>query len=310
MTRLVDALKEVGQTFELFQKGEIGPCDSTPSPVQVPNLVPSSYCRVPAAGPGVEGNGLGQGAGGSPAEPVVINPTDPELQIAPTDEKVDVRAKFALKRMLKDPSMAIDAARLILGLKGKRLERVPGKPDERAPGKRLEGIFGDDLGKAVEVARDYGTERWLLVPKGEDAALVLVNEGDPLNDPPTVIFRGDTPDISKQPGRLEKALREASTTFALFQDDKLVKCASSPSAKPVSNLVPGTFCQKPCDAPRGWTKPFRCQLCGYQMRPYKKRHYTLVVGNLDIRGETNEDGVIQEEIPFDAEFGELRLIVN
>jgi outer membrane protein OmpA-like peptidoglycan-associated protein len=47
MTRLVEALKKVGQTFELFQKGEIGPCESTPSPVQIPNLVPSTFCRVP-----------------------------------------------------------------------------------------------------------------------------------------------------------------------------------------------------------------------------------------------------------------------
>lgn len=52
MTRLVEALKEVGQTFELFQRGELGPCDSTPSAVPVPNLVPSSHCRIPAAVPG------------------------------------------------------------------------------------------------------------------------------------------------------------------------------------------------------------------------------------------------------------------
>ncbi len=49
MTRLVEALKEVGQTFELFQRGELGLCAGAPEAVPVPNLAPSTFCRVPAA---------------------------------------------------------------------------------------------------------------------------------------------------------------------------------------------------------------------------------------------------------------------
>jgi hypothetical protein len=59
--------------------------------------------------------------------------------------------------MLKVPDTAVDAVRLIRGINGKTLA----------------GIFGDDLSAAVKVAQAHGTQRWLLVPKGEDAALVM-----------------------------------------------------------------------------------------------------------------------------------------
>ena len=105
-----------------------------------------------------------------------IDPSAPDLQIDPTDKRIDVGAKFALQRMLKVPDTAVDAARLIRGINGKTLA----------------GIFGDDLAAAVKVAQAHGTQRWLLVPKGEDAALVM-DAAAPLDAPPTIIFRGDTP---------------------------------------------------------------------------------------------------------------------
>jgi hypothetical protein len=157
-----------------------------------------------------------------------IDLSAPDLRIDPTDNRIDVGAKFALQRMLKVPDTAVDAARLIRGINGETLA----------------GIFGDDLAAAVKVAQAHGTQRWLLVPKGEDAALVM-DAAAPLDAPPTIIFRGDTPDIRKKPARLDPALQKASQTFELFQRGELGLCATGPSAVPVSNLFPPEFCHLP-----------------------------------------------------------------
>ena len=102
--------------------------------------------------------------------------------------------------------------------------------------------MGMILGAAVKVAHAHGTERWILVPKGEDAALVL-DATAPLEAPPTVIFRGDTPDIRSTPTRIDPALQKASQTFDLFQKRVLGLCATNASAVPVSNLAPPSYCQ-------------------------------------------------------------------
>lgn len=157
-----------------------------------------------------------------------IDPSAPDLQINPTDKRIDVGAKFALQRMLKVPDTALDAARLIRGINGGTLA----------------GIFGDDLLASVKVAQAHGTQRWLLVPKGEDAALVL-DAAAPLDAPPTLIFRGDTPDIRNKQARLDPALQKASRTFDLWQRQQIGPCAASASAVPVRNLVPSSFCHLP-----------------------------------------------------------------
>lgn len=214
-SRLPAALQEVDKTFNLWQRHELGPCDSTAAALPVPNLVPSTFCQVPAIPPGP----------GPGEEPEEIDPAAPDLQIDPADPRIDVGAKFALQRMIKNPDTAVDAARLIRGINGGMLA----------------GIYGDDLGAAVKVAHAHGTERWLLVPKGEDAALVLDADA-PLDAPPTVIFRGDTPDIRSKPTRIDPALQKASQTFALWQRRQLGLCAGNASAVPVPNLVPDSFC--------------------------------------------------------------------
>ncbi len=157
-----------------------------------------------------------------------IDPSAPDLRIDPTDKRIDVGAKFALQRMLKVPDTAVDAARLIRGINGKTLA----------------GILGDDLAAAVKVAQAHGTQRWLLVPKGEDAALVM-DAAAPLDAPPTIIFRGDTPDIRNKPARLDPALQKASRTFDLWQRRQIGPCAARASAVPVANLVPAAFCHLP-----------------------------------------------------------------
>ncbi len=44
--RLNTALDEVGQTLDLFERSELALCDGTASSSAVPNLVPSTFCRV------------------------------------------------------------------------------------------------------------------------------------------------------------------------------------------------------------------------------------------------------------------------
>ena len=113
------------------------------------------------------------------------------------DPRVDVRAKFALARMSRgSPDRRADAIRLIRAINGGWLA----------------GIYGDDLQVAAQTAARLGTVRWKLVPPHNDAT--LVSDSPDRRRPPTVIFRGDTPDISKTPLRLDAALSSVSRLFA------------------------------------------------------------------------------------------------
>lgn len=72
----------------------------------------------------------------------------------PADPRLDVSAKFALKRMLRaDPASRIAAAGII----------------DAVNAGLLAGVFGDDLLAAAKLAGRLGTVRWKLVPPGEDA---------------------------------------------------------------------------------------------------------------------------------------------
>jgi hypothetical protein len=335
--RLSAALQEVGRTFDLFQRGELGPCDSTPSAIPVANLMPSTFCQVPPGTPGPEEE--------------KIDPSAPDLQIDPADPNIDVGAKFALQRMLKVPGMDADAACLLRGINGKFLfsvgleaendlnngiisvdlrrkfedNKIPLSDDASVSketntkwlitdgnktyivkkqggklniysDKTLAGIFGDDLGVAVKVARAHGTERWLLVPKGQDAALVLDAAAplDPLASP-TVIFRGDTPDIRDKPIRIDPALQKASQTFALWHR-QLCLCTSSPSAIPVPNLVPPSYCRLP------QTKTLRLRLLKDDRKtPYGSKKVVIAIDGIEMKPErTDNEGFLVEEIPMDA----------
>jgi hypothetical protein len=122
-------------------------------------------------------------AGGPPFQP----PTDV------IDARIDVGAQRALLRMFKaDVAARIDATGMLTAVKSGQLA----------------GIFGDDLLASVKLAGRLNTQRWLLVPKGEDATLVV----DPAG-PPAIVFRGDTPDIRSIPSRIDSALRRAWASF-------------------------------------------------------------------------------------------------
>jgi hypothetical protein len=154
------------------------------------------------------------------------------VTIDPRDKRIDFGAKFALQRMLKKGATQLDAIRLIRGIDSGRLA----------------GIHGDDRLEAVQLAKKLNTHRWLLVPKGEDAALV-VDQLRPFSTPPTIIFRGDTPDIRNQSARIDEALRRASGSFDLWVNALLARCVAGPieaetsfSPTPIPNIVPPILC--------------------------------------------------------------------
>ncbi|HEX6699978.1 MAG TPA: hypothetical protein VF101_04535 [Gaiellaceae bacterium] len=136
-------------------------------------------------------------------------------------------AKFSLQRLLRGPNAAAAGEAIAAINTG-----------------ALAGIFGDDLRAAVEVARRHGTQRWLLVPRGEDAALVL-EPSDLVHAPPTIIFR----DAARNDrARLDRALVRAIRSFALWRAGRLACQLAAPvqaevgsAATVLGNIVP--FCQ-------------------------------------------------------------------
>lgn len=173
---------------------------------------------TPSSGQAVAGQAVKEGT----AETV---PLAEDLRIDPADPRIDGAAGTTLQNMLETPETAGIAAVLIQGINGGGLA----------------GILGADSDVAEQLARAHGTEPSLLVPSGQDATLVLDAEL-PLEAPPTILLRSEARD---DPARLGAALEEAGRTFALFQRDELGPCDSTPSAIPVPNLVPSTFCHVP-----------------------------------------------------------------
>ena len=123
--------------------------------------------------------------------------------IDPTDIRIDVSAKFALKRMLARPKTQSRASEIIGGIQAGQLA----------------GVLGDDLVAAVKLAQRLGTQRWLLVPAGKDATLV-VDPADPLGTSPTIVFRNE----ARAKGRLDAALHDAGTTYRQWALHELVPC--------------------------------------------------------------------------------------
>jgi hypothetical protein len=244
------------------------------------------------------------------ATPAAVPPSPlTEPRIDPRDERVDVSAKFGLQRMVKRSDMRNDAVRLIDGINSGKLA----------------GIFGDDLQATVRLAQRHGTERWLLVPEGEDGALVL-DPAEPLTTPPTIVFRRLTrntmpgkaidpktaepirsgqefgvrdPQTGQQvmtrdlpAERLDAALQKASRSLKLFEDSELDSCDSSPSVVPVTNLVPSSICRV-----FGTLKSLR--LCTPTGEPLARAPFTVRMGSNVIKGVTDRDGFLEVRVPTD-----------
>jgi len=103
------------------------------------------------------------------------------------DARIDVFAQYALLRMAKspDPAARADASAMLGAVKAGTLAGIY-KEDEQVPALR---------------ARRVGTSWWLVIPKGEDAAVLR----EPAQ-PPLIVFRDS---VRSDAARLDPALRKA-----------------------------------------------------------------------------------------------------
>ena len=108
---------------------------------------------------------------------------DRAKKVVIANPRIDVRAQFALLRLLRGSAEDAATARAMID----EIEK-----------NSLKGIFGDDLGKAVEIASIRGMKRWELVPKGQDAVWIH----DAILDSPVIVFKEAA---GKKP-RLDRAL--------------------------------------------------------------------------------------------------------
>lgn len=162
--------------------------------------------------------------GGSPAPLTVRELIDP---------RIDVHAQRALHRMAQaDPASRRDATGMFAAIKAGLLG----------------GIYIENQLVPAKLAQRMGRGWWQLLPKGEDAALVLDPSG-PVT-PPIIIFRDS---IRTVPTRLDPALRKAWSSFVLLRAGELVRCDTGPVHSElargaelgalIANLVPNVFCQ-------------------------------------------------------------------
>ncbi len=136
--------------------------------------------------------------------------------IDPNDPNTDVRAKFSLQRMLRQGG---DAAADAVGMMNAMNTG------------QLFGIYGDDLAIAANVARQKGTQRWLLVPPGKDAEIIRAP-----NRTPIMIFRDG---IEKNSARIDAALRNAWHSFVAAQILIPPKTGGEiPSGNNIPNVIP------------------------------------------------------------------------
>jgi len=152
------------------------------------------------------------------------------------DTRINVFAQRALLRMFAgDAGARADATGILAAVKAGQLAGIY-KEDERMP-----------LLYATKLKLSW----WQLIPKGEDAALVLAQAN--LQAPPIIAFRDQVRSISS---RLDRALRRAWNSFRLWKTGRLMRCPIRPAgvisagAQPastsmVSNLMPLIFCSLP-----------------------------------------------------------------
>lgn len=128
--------------------------------------------------------------------------TESEAKIDPTDVRIDVDAKRSLSRMLKgDTETQQDATGLINAVNAGELG----------------GIYGDSMMASIRYAKGHGTNWWLIIAKGEDAALVL-DPKDLIAGTPIIIFRSQQnaapfDGIRRIPSRLDPAVKKAFKSY-------------------------------------------------------------------------------------------------
>ncbi len=155
------------------------------------------------------------------------------------DNRISVPAQHSLVRLSKDPVTATDAVGML----------------EEVKAGRLAGIFCVNRKIPAQRASRLGQSWWTVIPKSEDAVLML-DPGNPLGSQPLIAFRreldprpegcGPLPNersFLTSPSRLDAALLKAWAAYQLLRAGRLVRCDAMPGAVPISNLVPPIFCR-------------------------------------------------------------------
>lgn len=128
-------------------------------------------------------------------------------KIVIANPRLDVRAQFALLRLLRSTPERAAIARSMI---------------DEIDKETLNGIYGDDLKKAAEIAALRGTVRWELVPKGKDA--VYIHDANP--DSPVMVFR----EAAGHKPRLDDALVDAYHAQADPADPFCISSTNLPPA--------------------------------------------------------------------------------
>jgi len=175
---------------------------------------------------GADGGGEPQG---EVATPVAVTATPAGV----IDARIDVFAQKALLRMAQspDPAARADASAMLGAVKSGALAGIY-KEDEQVPAMR---------------ARKLGSNWWTVIPRGEDAALIL---GAAPGEAPLIAFRDGA---RSQPARLDPALRKAWASFVTFTSAG-ARCRRSagggtmaevggPAGVVLANLFPRVLCQ-------------------------------------------------------------------
>ena len=165
------------------------------------------------------------------------------------DNRISVPAQHSLVRLSKNPATSVDAVGML---------------DEIKAG-RLAGIFCVNWKTPAQRALRIGHSWWTVIPKSEDA-VVMLDADNPLNGPPLIAFRRELdPDcgllqgekrFSASPARLDAALLKAWASYKLLKSSgKLNECVLKPaggtvaevgepgSETPLDNVMPPVFCQ-------------------------------------------------------------------
>src|SRR6266542_624132 len=137
------------------------------------------------------------------------------------DNRISIPAQHSLVRLSKNPATSVDAVGML----------------EEVKAGRLAGIFCVNWQNAAQRAIRLGKSWWTVIPRGEDAVLLL-DPDDLMGGPPMVAFRRELdPDCgligreeksAPSPARLDAALRKAWLSFRLLRSGKLAHCDRRP----------------------------------------------------------------------------------
>lgn len=227
------------------------------------------------------------------------------------DPRIDICAQFALLRMnSSDAAAQADSAGILAAVKGGQLA----------------GILSNMTRAAVPLAQRLNVTPFDLVPRGEDAALVL-DPAEPLTAPPSIVFRN----IQMQPGeqtqcpppeQIDPALRKAWATFVLLKSGQLGRCelprrngpvafGASTEAEtlvaPLANILPPILCRLSEPPP---TKSCQVFLSGNSSGDYFRYVQAQTTGIVTPLINGRSSGGVGPDIDFTEPLDEMQAAVS